>query len=305
MAPGLGTALGQGLVQGYEESQDRRALQNAMQGLPKDASPRDILQAMVGLNVSPEAKQTALKNLMGAAEFEEKKRQFGEEARLREKQIDVNKAALDQKGNEPKLSPFQKTLQNKQAEEYIKLDKDISEISANLDTLDKVQALSDEHGLVGIGTSAIGISKTGPEMEALSFPLIQPIVKMFNPVGPIAVKKLEFVKDKYQVKGTDLPWVRDSKIRALRAFSNQALTRSQQKKQLIEQYNGLIPKEIEQQFDKETEAFVDSMIDLHIQGEKVDDKALGLPSAESFKNKTITAPDGSKFYSNGTEWLRK
>lgn len=90
MAPGLGTALGQGLVQGYEETQDRRTLQNAIQALPKDASPRDILQSMVGLNVSPEAKQTALKNLMGAAEFEEKKRQFNAQ------QV-TNKAKEDEK----------------------------------------------------------------------------------------------------------------------------------------------------------------------------------------------------------------
>lgn len=73
-APGIGRAFGEGLVTGYEDASDEKALQEAIHRLPKDASPQDILNTIVGTRASKEAKQDMLKNYMGVAEFEERVR---------------------------------------------------------------------------------------------------------------------------------------------------------------------------------------------------------------------------------------
>lgn len=102
LAPGLGTAFGEGLTQGYEEEVDRRALQNAIGRLPPNASPQEILKTLVGTKASPAAKQEVFKNLMGAAEFEQRQKQLTEDVRLREKALEISESKVKKdvaKGN--------------------------------------------------------------------------------------------------------------------------------------------------------------------------------------------------------------
>jgi hypothetical protein len=58
-----------------ETAADEKALRNAIHNLGQNASPRQILDAITGTRTySPQAKQNALKNYLGASEFEELKR---------------------------------------------------------------------------------------------------------------------------------------------------------------------------------------------------------------------------------------
>lgn len=71
-------ALGDALKSGWEsyvQQHDQSALQSAVSGLPKDASPRDILDAVTAARTySPQAKQAAIINYLGAAKQEEQSR---------------------------------------------------------------------------------------------------------------------------------------------------------------------------------------------------------------------------------------
>lgn len=100
LAPGLGTAFGEGLTQGYEEEVDRRALQNAIGRLPPNASPQEILKTLVGTKASPAAKQEVFKNLMGAAEFEQKNKQFQQEQEAKTKEAIQKKVDEELKAQE-------------------------------------------------------------------------------------------------------------------------------------------------------------------------------------------------------------
>lgn len=93
MAPGLGTAFGEGLTQGYEQEADRRALQNAIGRLPPNAKPQEVLNALLGTKASLEAKQNVFKNYLGAAEFEAKQNEVAQkkQAELEKKQAEVLK----------------------------------------------------------------------------------------------------------------------------------------------------------------------------------------------------------------------
>jgi hypothetical protein len=84
----IGNALG-GLIEkgaeGYQNRADEMALQKAIGGLGKDASPQDVLNAITGTHTyRPEAKQQVFKNYLGAKEFEQKQSQVTEAKALRE-----------------------------------------------------------------------------------------------------------------------------------------------------------------------------------------------------------------------------
>lgn len=301
LAPGLGTAFGEGLTQGYEEEVDRRALQNAIGRLPPNASPQEILKTLVGTKASPGAKQEVFKNLMGAAEFEQRSREFSESKKLKEAELKARQDAAAAKPA-PK-SEFEKTYERKLAEEYIKLPEEIAKLDNTLGDIAETEKLSKELGVVDVALAVGGLSPKSKEMEALSFTLMEPIVKIFNPSGPIAEKKLRTIQDKYVIKGTDAPWNRQAKLNALRRFAEQAKSRALARKNLIEKYKGVPPQDKLEQFDKESESISDAMMDYDITGEEV--KIEGLPPAEKHKNKTINGPNGEKLYSDGTRWVKK
>lgn len=68
----IGERFGAGFTEGHQTRSDEMALQKTIGSLPPDASPRQILDAITGTRTySPEAKQNALKNYMGVANFDE------------------------------------------------------------------------------------------------------------------------------------------------------------------------------------------------------------------------------------------
>ena len=63
--------IGLGASEGFQQSADQRALQNAVSSLPPNATPRQIIDTLTSAKTySPEAKQTAIKNYMGAEQFD-------------------------------------------------------------------------------------------------------------------------------------------------------------------------------------------------------------------------------------------
>jgi hypothetical protein len=168
-----------------------------------------------------------------------------------------------------KPDDFDKRLQTAQADEYVKLSDYIPKLDSTLGDIAYVRQLSDNFGVGGRLANMVGLSKDAAEMESVAFTLIDPIVKIFNPSGPIAQQKLKTIQDKYAIKATDFQAVRDAKLNALERFAKQAKARAQQKMDLIKKYKGLVPKEESDRFDKESETIADVMIDYDLVGEEV------------------------------------
>lgn len=340
--------FGKGLSEGYMNRADEMALQRAVGDLKPNATPREILDAITKTNTySPQAKQNVLENYIGVEKFEELKRHAKEQdllSRIREDrenkklnrekenvqtivdQLDISpekKKALGEtltqnaaesllkeqlKLRDEKLSPGQKIIQEKNADEYIHLTKEIPELETNAADIDYAEQLSKELGLPGVVTGALGLSGKGKELEAHSFTLMKPIVKIFNPSGPIAQQKLKMIQDKYVIKASDAPWTKQAKIRALRRFNNQALKRAKDRMELFVKYDANPPVDILNQFDKESDTISDVMIDYDLQGEEVTDKDLPKEvsgNVAQFKGQTITSPDGKKYFSDGTRWIKR
>ncbi len=204
---------------------------------------------------------------------------------------------------EAKLSPFERKLQDKHAEEFIALSKEIPKIESTIGDIAYARKLSEELGLTGAALGAVGLSGKAKELEGVSFTLMEPIVKIFNPSGPIAQQKLKMIQDKYVIKASDAPWTKKAKLDSLERFAKQALNRAQQKMDIIKKYNGNPPEKVVEEFDKESDTISDAMMDYDLQGEET--SSPGMPEAKEFKGKTVTSPEGQKFYSDGTRWVKK
>ncbi len=217
------------------------------------------------------------------------------------------------KAGEP--DEFEKALIPKMAEEYINLTKDIPKIEDSLRTIDKIEEVSKELGVgnkllknVTAPLSGLIGTEKAKELEAISFTALDPIIKIFNPTGPIAARKIELLKDIYHIKPTDLPYQIQGKIKALRFFSQQALNRANKR---LELFNSRAGKDLVSdlaKFDKETETLTDAMIDYDFEGKPFpveEAKRLGLPDPVKDKGRSIKLKDGTSVVSDGTKWVIK
>lgn len=327
-------------VKGYTERSDEMALKRSLESLGDDADPRDVMKAIIGTNTySKEAKDTALKNYIGAENFAlAQKKAANEEKRLeaqfKKQQDDAVKRDEDRKvANELKQAQVEETKRHNIAQEenaktkndliankpepqtYLdklktrayfeeenQLDKDLPLLLDAKKNLEEVERLSNEMGWLGAMKKYT--SEDGKTLEALAFTSLQPIVKLFNPSGTLAVKKLEMMTDMYLVKPTDSPMTRQGKIIALKTLNNQAIERLQDRKKFLQKWNNNPPRAEEDKFNQESELMLDAMLDVGFAGKAFVNQE-GLPTGEKYKGRTMTNKDGTKIYYDGTQWIQK
>lgn len=164
-------AIGQGIgnfiekgVEGYQTRADEMALQKAVGDLGPKASPQQILQAITGTHTySPAAKQNALKNYIGVAEFEEasaKRKSVEEQNSIKNAQRD---RALD--------------IQEERLDKTAKDLKTASNIKAGLQTVKEMKDLG-KKGNLGRGSNILKVrggetAKDYAQYEQLGKSLIQ------------------------------------------------------------------------------------------------------------------------------------
>lgn len=70
-----GSGFAEGLAKGYKESSDNEALKNAVSKLGPDASPQDVLKAIIGTRTyNPESKKQLFESYLGTEKFKELQR---------------------------------------------------------------------------------------------------------------------------------------------------------------------------------------------------------------------------------------
>lgn len=340
----------------YANSADELALRNTLQRLPQDASPRQILDAITSTSTySPQAKQQALQNYLGAEQMMQASREAKEVQELKRAQLasqelkerakveqqEAEKAeerervrslvnmlnipqeeklayseALDLKAAQELVksqltskgaqTPFEKAVSKKYAEEFVELPNEIAKLQSNAGDIDAARELSDDIGLIKTVAANLGINtQKGQELESIGFTLMQPIVKIFNPSGPIAEKKLAVIQKKYALSPSDSPWAREAKLNALQRFNQQALDRAEKRLKIIESYAaGEVSREVLKQFDKETESLGTVMEDYNPLGQHVPSKDIPVKfrNAARFKGKSLRSPSGKILKSDGTRW---
>lgn len=210
-----------------------------------------------------------------------------------------------QKEGGDKLDKFDQKLQQKGAEEYIKLQDAIPRGKDALANLDHLESLSENElsGLKGYAKSALN-TESAAEFSNLAFTSIEPIIKLFNPVGPIPVGKMKMIQNTFQMHPGELKTTIRGKIASLRRIGQQGLARNEQRAALLKKHKGLIPEEELKQFDKQTEELQDALVDneafqLKISDKKDDEMVEGFYSKEGKKLKPMAKKKAVELFNQG------
>lgn len=244
-----------------------------------------------------------------AADIQFRQDQLNSTERFRDEQMAIarekNQIAWEQlKKTDP--SEFQNVMQRNVAQEYTKLQHDIPEMIKARETMNEVQALGDKLGWSGAAANNIWGTKNGAELEAKSYLLLKAPIKVFNPSGPLAAKKLDQLRQIYHIKASDTPVVKKGKLEALRAFNDQALKIAEDRMKLIQQYNGAPPLNVMEESERNSESMVDAMLDYNMNAEPVNIKGLPDPSVKrNGQWPTLKLKSGEILYSDGLRWLKK
>lgn len=167
--------FGEGVAEGYTENHDREALQKSIETLPVNASPRQILDAITNTRTySTEAKQTALKNYIGAAELEEGIKKATRTAKLEEEEFSERKRATKE------LEAQRRRGLDIDEIKANKTKKDINKVGALKSGLLTIKEMQDigKKGNLGVGTGIRKVfsneaAKDAGQYEQLGKSLIQ------------------------------------------------------------------------------------------------------------------------------------
>ncbi len=204
----------------------------------------------------------------------------------------------------PDEDEFTKTKKRKAGEEYAHLVATQPSVKMAKNTLSSIDKLIEERGqslVPNILSNAWG-AESAKKLEGLSTVALEPIIKIFNKMGPIAVKKMEILKDLYQIKGSDTTWAAQGKAAALRQIFSQLEFMGDRLIDLYERTDGNPDQKDLQEIYKDVEAFVDYYSDHADIGEEPDIDQAVKDNAKIFKGRTVKYGDGRLMKSDGTRW---
>ena len=212
-------------------------------------------------------------------------------------------------GKQPGDDAFIKTIRKDAGEEYVALGKDLAKLQGNIPTLDAVGNLMQDRTLLHSLLSKVYYTQSAKELETMSALLLDPMIKIYNPTGLVAVSKLAFVRNLFQILPTDTPSVMAAKLNTMRHYNKIAIDRGTKRQQLLFEHNGFVPPDELLAFDKESASIMDAMANTELHGVAVPEaevQALGLPdpSAQGISGKTFDAPDGKAYRSDGSKWVK-
>lgn len=249
----------------------------------KQAEPEKVAQIVNALNLPEEQKEGLSKSLNLQAATDLLKMQM-------------------QNQFKPHETSLEKKISNTVANNHVKLLEEMPKLRDTLTNVDHVESLFNE---LNSPLSGVVGTKLAKQIDAESFALLDAPIKIFNPSGPIAVRKMELLKDIYQVKSTDLPWTAKGKLEAIRRFAKQAISRGEEKLKKYEQWEkeGHLPtpQELSQLSEDD-----DSLIDVFLDYEKEKPDAnvpSDMPDPAEYKGVTVTSPDGKVYRSDGMRWV--
>ena len=266
--------IGTNLSQAFTQRKDENAIESILSQASQSGDPAQ-LQGAIGKilsQVSPERQGPAIQYLEQVYNNVQQKQKMDRyrQASTQEginpdlpeslQKIQLqNKLTPAKQAPAPKPTPFDTRIQQKQADNYIQAQEEIPKLQSTLKTIENMEKLANKlKGPSGYLKSALG-SKDAAEFDATGLTLIEPIVKIFNPVGAIPTQKIDLIKSKFAPKASDTNRTITGKLNAIKAFTNQALERNKQRIQLINEYNGNPPLGVVENFDKETESLIDAM----------------------------------------------
>lgn len=162
----------------------------------------------------------------------------------------------------PPKSELTKTLEKETAKGYIEAQREIPKIEDSLRNLDRMAELGSGplKGPTGYLPAIFG-TESAREYDSLAASTLEPIIKIFNPVGAVPTEKLNWIRKTFAPSAGELRSTQEGKENALRRLAEQAKSRAQQKIKLFDDYKGDPPASEVFKFDAESSQYLNSFID--------------------------------------------
>lgn len=288
-------SIGGGVSEGYMNRADEKAIQEAVSRLGPDASMKDTINAVTGTKTySPESKNRAIGNYTKSYGINLKDKRLEETIR-HNKAVEGQKTTTDKGDSKAAINNSNLPDEKKKAlleqvesgevsykaiKDLIKPDSveekmigdnikdykqavvDLPKAQRNLQDLDKLEELNTKlSGPFGYVKAYNPLNEDASEMQALGFGVLDSVIKIFNPSGPIAQKKLEQLQKVFAISPTDSSAKTKGKIKALKSYAERARDLAQQRIDLFTKYNGRIPLGELARLDTAGAASIDEMID--------------------------------------------
>lgn len=166
----------------------------------------------------------------------------------------------ESKKEKPK-SATKKLLETETAKGYIEAKKEIPKIQSTFENIKRLRELGEKLiGIKGFVKSFLN-TESAAEYNTLAASLLDPIIKVFNPVGAVPVTKLNWIRDTFAPKASDIKSRQEGKINTLERLTKQAEQRNQQKIKLFEDFNGEPPESEILKFDNDTSKTFNDFVD--------------------------------------------
>lgn len=316
---------------------ERTDIADIVNQLPEDATEEDVIKAVFGSGkLSPERAKTVSDVIAGAkrrktdVDIEREKIAATKSTKEAEKTAKADRLAfekereaareerakLDRESRERaakargnKQSEFDKTLSKEYAKQYAQIQEQLPKYKAAQQDLAYLSDLSDK--ISGIG----GYAKLGTrsEFDAIAASTIEPMIKMYNPTGAVAARKLEWINKTFKPSSLDTGYTTRGKIAGLQRIFNTQQNKLMERQQLIEAFNGNPPRGTLEAFDREAEQEYDQILkeeykkqtgkDLEEKNKPTEDDMKMLPNIQSVPpGKKVRLKDGREFRVVNGEW---
>ncbi|CAB4126516.1 hypothetical protein UFOVP80_15 [uncultured Caudovirales phage] len=205
-------------------------------------------------------------------------------------------------------TPLEKSKAAIEAKKYSEAVDQVGKIDSTLDNINYLRQLAPKlRGITGYGKAALK-TKDASEFNSIGLSLIEPILKIFNPVGAIPIAKINLIRSQFAPKASDLASTIQGKLNALERIAQQGKARAEERIALYESYEGTPPPEEVKKFEKETERELDKLTRqskkevASISQEAEKEETIPFDAAEN-RGRTIENPEtGQRFTSDGVKW---
>lgn len=230
----IGAAIGSGLSGGVEQHFQQKYAKEALKA-KEEAEMRKLKQEYL-------LKGDLEKDLQGS-KFKHEKEQL-------DKELTGGKYSNKQLKEKP--DAFKDAVTKKMANEYLGIEDQILKTQSGLEDIGAARKkVTEARSITGWLGHKTGLGSAGTELETIGHTLLEPILKIFNPAGVLPQSKLEILRGIYTPRATDTEAVANAKLNGLERLYNRSLKILQTKKQLIENFGGYIPPDIEAKINKQ------------------------------------------------------
>lgn len=295
------------LSQGRQKISDMQFLGERKLGLTERAQSEKERKALIDEELQREKLAQSEKSSEASLNLQERKFEESKRATQAKEQERSERLQLarDAQSFKQSKNAFDEAVSKNLAKDYSNLLSNIvpglEEMEGNMDYLRDIESKISKYGFLTAWTGW----KSGNQalIERATQETLKPYIDLFARGGAISNIKYQNLIDRFTIKATDRKAIAKVKLDGLENFVRSSLKLAKKRMDVIKQYKGQIPKEVEDSLNKEAEDLVDASIASVEMAESEDSPIADIPiDPVKGKGRTIRGPDGKLYKSNGVVW---